>query len=640
MAIRISGLNSGLDTDSIVQELVSAYRTKQDKYTKAQTKLSWKQDAWKDMNTKIYNFYSKTLSNMRRIGNFTNKKKTTVSDSTKATVTASSSVTNGTQTLKVNKLAKAGYLTGKKLELGSGEKIEKSTTLAELGISDGTLQLKVGGETKSVEVKAGMTVSDFTKALNEQGVSANFDTTQQRFFIQSADTGTSNDFSFVVNEGDKASFNILNNLGLATAENYDAVAGDYASASNGSIIGSGKFASMSNQISDNTQVKGLGIQSGTMKFMVNGAEKTVAVDADTMTVKDLKDAFTAAGMNLQYNSGAGAFVLSSTNPGESVELVANKDADGQESFNVANSLGLATKKAYEAAGVDASNNSDMTFASQVKAQNAEIELNGAVFEGESNKFSINGLNITATGVTTEEMTITTATDVDGIYDMVKGFLKEYSELMNAMEKAYNAPTSKGYEPLTDDEKESMSDKEVEKWETKIKDSILRRDDTLRGVMSGMSSNMAKVFEINGKNYSLASFGIKTAGYFNAAENESYAYHIDGDPDDSVSSSNEDKLRAMIEEDPDAVGSFFTQLATSVYDNLHEKMGTTTLSSVYKVYNDKQMKSEYDEYTKTIKKWEDKLKDMEDYYYKKFSAMETALAKLQSQTNSLSSLLGG
>ena len=45
MAIRLSGLNSGLDTDAIVQELVSAYRTKQDKYTKAQTKLSWKQDA-------------------------------------------------------------------------------------------------------------------------------------------------------------------------------------------------------------------------------------------------------------------------------------------------------------------------------------------------------------------------------------------------------------------------------------------------------------------------------------------------------------------------------------------------------------------------------------------------------------------
>lgn len=509
MAIRISGLNSGLDTDSIVQELVSAYRTKQDKYTKAQTKLSWKQDAWKEMNTKIYNFYSKSLSNMRRIGNFTNKKITTVSDSTKATVTASSSVINGTQTLKVNQLARAGYLTGRELKASDGEKIDNNTQLSKLGVKSGTLKLEVGGETKTVEVTDSMTVKDLTKALSEQGVTANFDSNQQRFFLSSSETGKSHDFNFVVE--DQASLNMLNSLGLATKENF-----------------------------------------------------------------------------------------------EKVGVTPEQDAE------------LAYKD---------------------HAENAEIELNGAVFTGESNKFSINGLNITATGVS-EKMTISTSTDVDGIYNMVKDFLKEYNEVMNAMEKAYNAPTSKGYEPLTDDEKDAMSDKEVEKWETKIKDSILRRDDTLRSVMSGMSSHMSKVFEVNGKNYSLASFGIKTAGYFNSAENESYAYHIDGDADDSVSSSNDDQLRKMIEEDPDAVAGFFTQLATSVYDNLHEKMGTTTLSSVYKVYNDKQMQSEYDEYTKTIKKWEDKLKDMEDYYYKKFSAMETALAKLQSQTNSLSSLLGG
>ncbi len=239
------------------------------------------------------------------------------------------------------------------------------------------------------------------------------------------------------------------------------------------------------------------------------------------------------------------------------------------------------------------------------------------------------------------MTITTKTDVDGIYDMVKGFLKEYNELVNTMEKSYNAASAKGYEPLTDDEKEQMSDKEVEKWETKIKDSILRRDSTLQSVLSGMSINMAKAFEIDGKKYSLASFGIKTAGYFNAAENESYAYHIDGDSEDSFSAASDDKLRKMIEEDPDAVASFFTQLANNVYDDLHERMtANPTLSSAYKIYNDKQMQSEYDEYTKTIKKWEEKLKDMEDSYYKKFAAMETALSKLQSQTNSLSSLFGG
>ena len=513
MPIRISGLNSGLDTDSIVQELVSAYRTKQDKYKKAQTKLSWKQDAWKEMNTKIYNFYTKSLSNMRRVGNF-NKKKTTVSDSTKATVTAGSGVANGTQTLKVNKLAKAGYLTGTELKTDSGAKLDTSSKLQDLGISGGTLSFTIGDETKSVEVNGNMTIGEFNKALKEQGISANFDTTQQRFFLSSAKSGEKNDFKLEVK--DQATLDMVNKLGLATEKN-----------------------------------------------------------------------FTDLGATVQTDQGQKL-------------LLAHKEP----------------------------------------ASNAEIVLNGTTFQGDSNNFSINGLNITALSVS-GEMSITTATDVDGIYNMVKDFLKEYNEVVNAMEKGYNAAAAKGYEPLTDDEKAELSDKEVEKWEQKIKDSILRRDDTLRSVLSGMSTNMSKVFEVNGKKYSLSSFGIKTAGYFNTAENESYAYHIDNDPEDSVSSANEDKLRKMIEEDPDTVASFFTQLATTVYDDLHERMtANPTLSSSYKIYNDKQMQSEYDEYTKTIKKWEEKLKDMEDFYYKKFSAMETALAKLQSQTNSLSSLLGG
>lgn len=65
----------------------------------------------------------------------------------------------------------------------------------------------------------------------------------------------------------------------------------------------------------------------------------------------------------------------------------------------------------------------------------------------------------------------------------------------------------------------------------------------------------------------------------------------------------------------------------------------SLRSSLTFYNDKEMASEYSDYTQTITKWENKLEDMEDYYYKKFSAMETALSKLQSQTSSLSNLFG-
>lgn len=58
MPIRITGLNSGLDTESIISALVSSYSYKTSKYKKAQTKLSWKQEAWSTLNSKVYSFYN------------------------------------------------------------------------------------------------------------------------------------------------------------------------------------------------------------------------------------------------------------------------------------------------------------------------------------------------------------------------------------------------------------------------------------------------------------------------------------------------------------------------------------------------------------------------------------------------------
>ena len=78
MAIRITGMYSGLDTESIINELASAQSYKKNKLVKEQTKLSWKQDAWKSLNTKIYSFYQK-LDDLRLQSSYM-KKKTTVSN--------------------------------------------------------------------------------------------------------------------------------------------------------------------------------------------------------------------------------------------------------------------------------------------------------------------------------------------------------------------------------------------------------------------------------------------------------------------------------------------------------------------------------------------------------------------------------
>lgn len=283
-------------------------------------------------------------------------------------------------------------------------------------------------------------------------------------------------------------------------------------------------------------------------------------------------------------------------------------------------------------------------AKKIDGCDSEIKLNGITYTSSLNTYSINGLSITAMQATgdgdTNAITVTTATDTQEIYDKIKSFLTQYNSLINEMTSLYNADTAKGYEPLTDDEKSAMSDSEVEKWEEKIKSSLLRRDDSLESVMNLMTNAMSQPVTIDGKKYYLSSFGIKTLGFLNAPENQQNAYHIDGDEDDTATSGNEDKLMAMINSDPDTVVSFMQQLTTNLYDAIGTKMKSSTLSSIYKVYNDKEMASEYSDYTTTIKKWEQKLQDQEDAYYKKFSAMETALSKLQSQTSSLSNLFGG
>lgn len=283
-------------------------------------------------------------------------------------------------------------------------------------------------------------------------------------------------------------------------------------------------------------------------------------------------------------------------------------------------------------------------AKKIDGCDSEIKLNGITYTSSLNTYSINGLSITAMQATgdgdTNAITVTTATDTQAIYDKIKSFLTQYNSLINEMTSLYNADTAKGYEPLTDDEKSAMSDSEVEKWEEKIKSSLLRRDDSLESVMNLMTNAMSQPVTIDGKKYYLSSFGIKTLGFLNAPENQQNAYHIDGDEDDTATSGNEDKLMAMINSDPDTVVSFMQQLTTNLYDAIGTKMKSSPVSSIYKVYNDKEMASEYSDYTTTIKKWEQKLKDQEDAYYKKFSAMETALSKLQSQTSSLSNLFGG
>ena len=111
MAIRMTGLISGMDTEGMVKELVAASSTKVNKVKAEQQKLEWKQEAWQDLNTKIYNFYKGELFNFKSASTYQTKKATS-SDENKVKVSAGANAPSGSHTVSVKQLASSAYLTG------------------------------------------------------------------------------------------------------------------------------------------------------------------------------------------------------------------------------------------------------------------------------------------------------------------------------------------------------------------------------------------------------------------------------------------------------------------------------------------------------------------------------------------------
>ncbi len=564
--IRLTGINSGLDTESIISAYTSKANLRLKNARSSLTKNQWTQTAWQSLNSKIYSFYSGTAANNRLSSAYS--KKATKSSSSALSVIAGQNAVDGVQTAQIKATAKAAYFTGAAMKTTD----DGSTTERNIKANENLVDaLKLTGDDNSFQftnskgtqtfklmsqdaydaltaedkqlmadnnVTAVSSMDDLVKGLKDLGVNANYDEANGRLFVSAKETGKDQDFSFTAAGADtKASLDTLNKFGLLSKEDAD------------------KFA------------------------------------------ESLK---------------------------EDDPVYADKSVD-----EIKEELGWTN------------------LASKIDGSNAKLVLNGAEFESNSNTFSINGSTYTINHMpaTDEEISITTNTDYDAVYGVIKDMIKEYNSLVNEMSKLYGADKAKDYDPLTSEQKKEMSDSEIEEWETKIKDGLLSGDKNLYDARQAMidatlSAYTVKDADGNETQMYLTDFGIATGGYFSVEENERYALHIDGDKDDSVTAGNADKLKNMIATDPEKVSQFFQAFSAKLYDNLYAEMRTSKLSSIYKVYNDKQLASEETDWKKKIADIEDEIEAIEDKWYDKFASMETALAKLNGNSSAVTGMLGG
>ncbi|MDE6733268.1 MAG: flagellar filament capping protein FliD [Oscillospiraceae bacterium] len=360
---------------------------------------------------------------------------------------------------------------------------------------------------------------------------------------------------------------------------------------------------------------------------INGKEITVGANA---TVKDLINAVNKsdAGVTLSYSKLEGAFTLTANDKGTGGDLRVTDSP-------LAQLLKLT----------------DSTMASHTDGTNAMITIDGVQVEHNDNVYEIDGMKLDFSDVDPTEndtITVNLAKDTDSVVDTIKSFVEDYNKMIDEIaEYTYTArPQDKNknfYDPLTDEEKEDMSDKEIEKWEIAAKKGLLYHDSTVMMAMNRIRSALTTYVTLDdGSKFGLASMGIKTASYLTSSLTDVQLGKLEID---------EDRLRKALEEKPEAVEKLFTDAENGVMaktktaienavresatpeksGSLVRKAGTEkgTTAKTNAIYK------EMERIQKRMERLQTQYDKKEDYWWKVFTNLEKMQAQFDSQQNYIS-----
>ncbi|ARF18246.1 flagellar hook-associated protein 2 [Sporosarcina ureae] len=520
--MRIGGLASGIDTESIIRDMMKAHRIPLDKITQKKQYTQWQLDDYRSTNRDLRKSSDKLFDTVMKQSTYM-KKNVSVSDEKAVSITAKASTSDFSGTIEVKQLAtqanlQSGILTDGTTTDDKKNKITdeqlKTKTLEGLSIfakgeiKSLTIKAPGGIESATIEIKAEDTLDSVLKKINEKtGVTAFYDSTSGKIAMSSKGSGS------------------------------------------GEIVVSGSAAE-------------------SLRLNAEPALEPPAVP---------------------------------TRP---------DDYDGPEST----------------AGED-----------------AKFILNGLDTSRSSNTFTINGFEVSLKQATTSPVTFSSSTDTEKVLDSVVEFVNDYNEMIEKLNSKIKEKQFKSFHPLSAEQKADMKEKEIELWEEKAMSGTLKGDPALSSMLNNLRSIMSisvnttdkdgKSFDKDGKQItiSLNDLGIETTSNY---------------LDNGKLTINEDKLRAKISENPNAVydliGGKDEGIAQKYRTELQDAQKKITLKAGSSTtVNDsfaigRSMKS----MDQQIERFERKLQMMEDRYWKQFTAMEKAFQRANDQSTQLMNSLGG
>lgn len=610
--MRIGGLASGMDIDKLVNDLMEAERMPLQKMEQDRTWMTWRRDAYREMNTQLLELDSLGFD-MRLSSTYQSKNVSVTGDSVEST--AGSNAANGSHTIDVSQVAKAAYNISYKgdetkgISTDSNNKIDPDASLWEQQSKFGTSAFgwesslydkqndisvgDSGGDTFQLD-KGAITASSIegnqVTVVNGDGGETNYTITTGTDSIDSAspaqgevyintDTGEMKFGESLDAESTIKSFDYEHNTVSFAFKTYD---------SNGDVI------------LDNED------QDGEYNFTFDG---TTSLNQIMTEISD-----SDVGVSAFYDSYSDKVSLQRTETG-------NLSPDGEPEIGMSgnfltNVLGMTADTATESPG-----------------QNAKFTIDGLNTERTSNTFSINSVTYTINSTGTSKVSV--EDDTETAFENIKEFVEKYNEAIDKINGKLTEERYRDYKPLTDAQKEDMSEHEIELWEEKSKSGLLKGDNILSSGLSEMRSAWYAEVDTGDEFSHLSEIGITTTSNY-----------LDG----GKLEINESKLKEALAQDSNAVYKLFSNDAEgdsrgimnriddavqNVRDRIDERAGksTDTLQSYT-------MGRRLEDLNDRIARFEDRMVQVENRYWSQFSQMEQAIQQMNQQSAFLSNQFGG
>lgn len=673
---RITGLFSGMDTDDLVRNLVKNQQSRVDKQYQSLTKLQWKRDSYQGIRDKLSEFEKTYMSvtGSKTMMNSNNYVGNTVDASDLkgyATITAGSAAKEGTYRLTVHQLAKGAHSESENKVSYNGEGLGKaSTQLKDLNWAkslqtdeDGNFSFSINDVefkfNKADTLQHVISTVDQSKA----GVTMTYSEATDGFSIESKEMGgktlidvrngvgnfIGENSATGIREGqrqngqhasislngkridknanvfsiDGVTYNLKAEMNqdsvIQIAKGAEATSADGVSkGGNGLGSASTLFRSLNWNLGDGEAVKVDATGKISFDIAANGKTGSVEIDYQNDTLQDVMNKVKALdiGVTMQYSATDDkiTFVTDDIGAGSEIKLT---NVNGANLFTDGDSKGIF--------GIE----HNKTF----NGQDGIAIIDGKEYTTSDNTLKVNGKEYDLTNFAYETKVFTVERDIDAGVEKIKDFINAFNDIYKELYNMTVEKQERKYPPLTEEQRESLSKEEIEKWEEKAKSGVLRSDSQLMRFLDEIRATFTSKVGSTGSTF--ASIGITSGAW---KPNEPMQLEID-----------ENKLREALNDDPDKVVAMFMNVEEKDAKGnavANSKGLVTTMRDMVKAF-DSELKFDnlqtIDTQLSTMDKRLSDLKtavdDAAEKWYLKFAQMETALANMQSQQQWIGQQMG-